>query len=100
LQVLERELILCYGWDWLKYRATHRILEQNADGSRIQAQILFEGLDGSLHICEAEIIQDDSATSYLKGSCHALQEAKFIKYAIKSLRIYPHSELGALLIEV
>ncbi|NJO40974.1 MAG: sucrase ferredoxin [Cyanobacteria bacterium CRU_2_1] len=90
LQVLERELILRYGWNWFNYGIRHKIIEQNADKSVIQAEITFEISEGDLYTGQAELIKDSDQTLVLKGSCNAKQSSEFIKYAVVSFNLYAH----------
>lgn len=89
LQVLERELMLRYGWDWFKYKITHTILEQREHKDWIHAELSFEQPDGTIYTYRAELIQDEDKTLYLKGSCQAAKAAKFVKYAVA--HFYLHS---------
>jgi hypothetical protein len=89
LQVLERELMLRYGWDWFNYKIAHTILEQSENQDRIRAELSFEHPDGSICTYEAELVQDNGKTICLKGSCSAAKEVKFVKYAVDKL--YLHS---------
>ncbi len=86
IQILERELIFRYGWDWFSYKVTGKIIE-HLDNHCIQAEIAFEKPDGSLYIYQANIVKDDAKTLKIKGSCTAKQESVFIKYSVVSLRL-------------
>lgn len=85
LQVLERELILRYGWDWFNYKVAHKIINQNSDKSVIQAELTFEKEDGSVHHYQAKLVKDESKTLQLKGSCCNTKESEFVKYSVESL---------------
>ncbi len=85
IQVLERELILRYGWDWFNYKVTGKILEQNSDESEIQAELTFEKPDGSIYTCRADLVKNENKTLLLKGSCGAKRESEFIKYSVENL---------------
>ena len=85
LQVLERELMLRYGWDWFNYKITHTILKQSENRDWIHVELAFEQPDGNVYTYQAKLIQDHCKTLCLKGSCSATKEAKFIKYAVDEL---------------
>jgi len=87
IQVLERELILRYGWDWFTYKVAHRIIDQNSDNSVIKAEVTFEKPDSSIHTYRAELVKDESKTLQLKGSCGATKESEFIKYSVENLQL-------------
>jgi hypothetical protein len=88
LQVLERELMLHYGWEWFTYKISHTILGQSETLDWIHAELCFEHLDGSIYRYQAELVQDDRKTLCLKGSCSAAKEATFIKYAVTNLHLH------------
>ncbi|MEA5572605.1 sucrase ferredoxin [Calothrix sp. UHCC 0171] len=85
IQVLERELILRYGWDWFKYKVTGRIVEQSQDKGNILAEITFEKPDGCTYCHRAHLVRDDAKTVELKSSCGATKESVFTKYSVTSL---------------
>lgn len=87
LQVLERELILCKGWDWFNYKVAGRIIEPSLDKDTIQAELTVEKPDCSLYTYLASLIKYDTKNLQIKGSCHAKQEAVFTKYAVASLSL-------------
>ena len=82
IQILERELILCFGWDWFSYKAAGRIVEQSVDKSNVLAELTFEKSDGSVYIYQAELVKDDSKTQKLKASCGAKSDTVLVKYAV------------------
>ncbi len=85
LQVLEKELILCNGWDWFKNKVTGKILEQSLDNKTILGELSFEQPSGSLYTYQAKLIKDETKTQQLKSSCNATRELVVTKYAIGSL---------------
>jgi hypothetical protein len=88
LQVLERKLMLDYGWDWFSYKIMHTILEQRENNDWIRAELAFELPDGTIYTYRAELIQDDCKTLCLKGSCSATKAATFVKYAVDKLDLH------------
>ena len=87
IQVLEREMILRYGWDWFNYKVAGQIIEQSADKSLIKGEISFEKPDGSGYSYQADLIKDEIKTLQLKGSCGAGKESTFLKYSVENLRL-------------
>jgi hypothetical protein len=87
IQVLEREMIRRYGWDWFKYKVAGKILDQSADKSIIKGEISFEKPDGSAYSYEAELVKDEDKTLQLKGSCGAAKASTFLKYSVENLRV-------------
>lgn len=85
VQVLERELIYRYGWDWFDYKVAGRIIEQSLDQRNILAELTFEKPDGSIYCHRAQLVLDNQKTIELKSSCGATKESKFAKYAITSV---------------
>jgi hypothetical protein len=85
IQVLERELILCHGWDWYNYKVTSRIIEQSVDNNTILAELTHEKPDGSLYSHYAKLVQNESKTLQLKSSCNATHLSVFAKYDIANL---------------
>ncbi len=85
IQVLERELIFRYGWDWFNYKVAGRIVEQSQDKGNILAEITFEKSDGSIYCHQAQLVKDDAKTVELKSSCGATKESVFAKYTVTSL---------------
>ncbi|NEU74956.1 sucrase ferredoxin [Hassallia byssoidea VB512170] len=86
MQVLERELILRYGWDWFDYKVAGKIIKQSLDNCTIEAEITFEKPSG-LYTYQARLVKDESKTKELKGSCNATKESVFAKYAVTSLNL-------------
>ena len=89
LQVLERELMGKFGWEWFSYKITHQIKQQCPDKSWFQAEIKMQKPDNSQQTYSAEIIRDDQKTVYLKGSCQAKKAFLFVKYYVDNLQLVP-----------
>lgn len=85
IQVLERELILYYGWDWFNYKVAGRIIEQSLDNNVIYAELTFAKPDNLLYTYQAELIKDEIKTLSLRGSCSVMHESEFVKYLVKNL---------------
>ncbi|HBB32995.1 MAG TPA: sucrase ferredoxin [Cyanobacteria bacterium UBA8803] len=92
VQILERELMLRYGWDWLNYRVAGRILAANSANNGFCAEVTFQKPDGSLYSYQAELIKDESKTLNLKGSCNAMKVSEFVKYSVENLNLCHYTE--------
>lgn len=92
IQVMERELILQYGWDWFNYKVAGKIVESNSETKAIQAEITLEKPNSDRYVYRAELVEDEIKTIQLRGSCNSLKESKFVKYSVENLRICFDSE--------
>lgn len=87
VQVLEKELMLVYGWDWFKYKVEAEILEEHWDGCAFQAKLSFEKLDESLQTFKAKLVKDDFKSINLQATCNATQKVTCIKYSLATLTL-------------
>ena len=87
IQVLERELILHYGWDWFNYKVVGRTIEQSLDKNTTQAELTFQKPDGSLYTYQGKIIKYDTKNMQIQASCSTKKESVFVKYAVTSLTL-------------
>ncbi|RUT08605.1 hypothetical protein DSM106972_017730 [Dulcicalothrix desertica PCC 7102] len=85
IQVLERDLILRYGWDWFSYKVAGRIVDSSEDNSNIIAELTFEKPDGSIYCHQAQLFKDAKKTVELKGSCGATKKSVFTKYTVTNV---------------
>jgi hypothetical protein len=88
LQILERQLMSDYGWNWFGYRIMHKILEQSDTKAWIRTELSFELPNGTIYTYQAELIQDDCRTICLKGSCSAAKASTFVKYAVDKIALH------------
>jgi hypothetical protein len=87
IQVLERDLFMQQGWEWLRCQVSYRMLEQRQDQAYLKVEMTCETPSGSVNVYRAEIVKDDCRTMCVKGSCGAAKESKFVKYAVASLEL-------------
>ncbi|NJM17510.1 MAG: sucrase ferredoxin [Richelia sp. RM2_1_2] len=85
IQIVERELILRYGWDWFNYKAAGRIIEQSLDKSSVLAELTFEKPDASVYVYQAKLVKDHSKTQALKTSCNAKHDTVLVRYAVANM---------------
>ncbi|MDM9583633.1 sucrase ferredoxin [Nostoc sp. GT001] len=64
-QVLEREMILIYGWQWLSYKVDYQIIQQTENGEFNRIKLNFLKPDGSLGSVKADVLVDKAKTLYL-----------------------------------
>lgn len=88
-QILEKELILKYGWDWFNYKVSSQIIEQNEDESFNQVEINFETPNGALGSYRAEIVEDKNKTIHLKGECDGTESYKITQFGVKNMVSIP-----------
>jgi hypothetical protein len=85
MQILEKELIIRHGWDWLNYKVAGKILEQSLDNHTMLAELTFENSSGELYAYQAKLVKDATKTIEVKSSCNAQNASIVTKYAIVSL---------------
>ncbi|MEO1429550.1 MAG: sucrase ferredoxin [Cyanobacteria bacterium J06633_8] len=85
IQIVERELILRYGWDWFDYKAAGRIVEENWDKSNVFAELTLEKPDGSVYTYLAKLVKNNNKTITLKASCNATHDSVFVKYDVANM---------------
>ncbi len=91
VQVLERELIMLYGWDWFNYKVASTIIDLDTKNDAFLAEITFEKADGT-YSYRADLVKDEIKTVRLKGSCGAQKESEFVKYSVENLHFYSKNE--------
>ncbi|HEY9611526.1 sucrase ferredoxin, partial [Allocoleopsis sp.] len=92
LQIMERELILSYGWDWFNYKVAGRMLEPNSDNNVSQGEITLEKPDGSIYTYQAEIRRNQRQILQIAGSCNTLKESNIVNYSLKDLNLCIYDE--------
>jgi hypothetical protein len=86
-QVLEQELWLQYGWDWLSFKVAGRVLHHNEDESFNQVEVLFETPTGDKGGYQAEIRVDCDRRFFLKGSCNSPESVEMYPYVLTQLSL-------------
>ncbi|MBE9079292.1 sucrase ferredoxin [Romeria aff. gracilis LEGE 07310] len=80
LQVLERQLMLDYGWVWFEQQVDYAILELG-DG-HLSVKLSVQSPAGTLKTYCAEIAPDPEQACQLKTSCNADQASEVVKYGV------------------
>lgn len=91
IQVLERELIMLYGWDWFNYKVSGQMISSDIKHDAFSAEITFEKADGT-YTYRADLVKDETKTVQLKGSCGAKKESEFVKYSVENLHFHSKKE--------
>ena len=87
LQVLERSLLLRFGWDWMKTGISYKMTllnEADPDTGKL-VQIKFQLPDQLLTICQAQIVPDLDKCVTLRASCNTEKESTYTKYRVQNL---------------
>ncbi len=84
-QVLEKQLLLTHGWDWLNYEVTARVLSHNDEESFNQVELACKLPEDELQTYRADVVADESGTVQLKGSCTSEKFSNITPYRIHNL---------------
>jgi hypothetical protein len=84
-QLVEKELLLKHGWDWLDYQMTASVLAQDEEETFNQVELICETPAGDRQIYRAEVVADAGNAVYLKGSCTSEKESEVVPYFVQNL---------------
>lgn len=95
LQVLERQLLLNHGWQWLTYKAAYKLLASDASDrpsdEQIQAELFVRAPNVSeVTLYRASIIRDAAKTYGTKASCSDTSPSTFVKYTVVACSVSTH----------
>ncbi|HYW19659.1 MAG TPA: sucrase ferredoxin [Nodularia sp. (in: cyanobacteria)] len=85
VQILERELMLKYGWDWFKYKVQGHVIEENEDETFNKVQITFTTPDGMVNHYKCNVIEDESKTLIFRGQCGHNELGNFPQFVITEI---------------
>ncbi|WP_066383194.1 sucrase ferredoxin [Anabaena sp. CA = ATCC 33047] len=85
VQILERELMLKYGWDWFNYQVKGCVIEQNEDETFNQVEITFITPDDLVNHYRCNVIEDESKTLFFRSQCGQDELIKFSQFSITDL---------------
>lgn len=85
-QVLEKQLLLTHGWDWLNYAVTAQVLEQDADETFNRVELTYETPTHKRQTYRAEVVADESRKVQVKGSCASEKSSTVVPYSVKNSR--------------
>ena len=84
-QVLEKEFLLRYGWEWLTYSVTAQVLEHDVEETFNRVELRYTTCTGNRHLYHADVIANLDKTVYLKGSCNSEKASEVTPYDVKNL---------------
>ncbi|MEA5617111.1 sucrase ferredoxin [Cronbergia sp. UHCC 0137] len=86
-QVLEREMIFRYGWEWFKYKVACRVINQSDNEEFSRIELSFINPDSNLMSVEADVVIDDSKTLNLIGHCGGEKAELVSQFRVENLSI-------------
>lgn len=86
-QVLEREMILIYGWEWFNYKVTAQIIEQSNNEHFARIELSFLKSDGSGGCIVGDVVVDESKECYLISYCDGTEKELVPQFCVKNLLI-------------
>ncbi|RUT07369.1 hypothetical protein DSM106972_026300 [Dulcicalothrix desertica PCC 7102] len=88
VQVLEREMMMRYGWEWFNYKAEFQILHHSELDESNCVKLYFHKTDGSGAFVQADIVIDKSKSVNLISYCDG-KEAEYIpQFSVNNLAIF------------
>ncbi len=96
LQVLEQQLLLNHGWQWLTYEAAYKVLASDTGNDlsdeQVQAELFVRAPNASeVTLYRAKIIRNAAQTYCTKASCGDTSPSTFVKYAVATCSASTHS---------
>jgi hypothetical protein len=85
VQILERELMLKYNWDWFNYQVQGHVIDQNEDETFSQVEITFTKPDGKVNTYRCNVIDDPTKSISFRGECGTNELVTFSQYTITEL---------------
>jgi hypothetical protein len=86
-QVLEKQLLLTHGWDWLTYSVMAQVLEHDDDEIYNRVELTYQTPAGTQQTYHAEIIADEGRTVHIKGSCTSEKFSTVMPYVVRHLTL-------------
>ncbi len=94
LQVLERQLFLSHGWQWLTYEVACNLLASDTGdrpSDELQAELFVRAPNVSgVTLYRASIIRDAAKTYGTKASCRDTSPSTFVKYTVTAYSVSTH----------
>jgi len=85
VQALERELMMRHGWDWFDCRVSYQILYQGEDKKFTQVKMVCQTPSGLTEYYQADVIEDEAKTLYLKGECGNAELVRHGQFTVQNL---------------
>jgi len=91
VQIVERELWMEMGWDWLSYPRTGQVMQQDdADPPRwAEVRLEFQSSNGKTGACDARVALTSEITTAFKSDQHLALET-VPQYQVKHLELKSH----------
>ena len=86
-QVLEKQLLLTHGWDWLNYSVTATVLNHNDEESFNQVELTCKLPGDEQQTYQADVVADESSTVQLRDSCASEIFSSVTPYLIHNLTV-------------
>jgi hypothetical protein len=84
-QVLEQQLLLSHGWEWLSYPVSAQVLEADEEEVFNRVALTYQPAGGEPRTYEADVVADESHSVQLKSSCASEKLTSFIPYQVLNL---------------
>jgi hypothetical protein len=81
-QVLDRELLVRYGWDWLNAERTARVEAEGEGCARVTLDFFWKGQAG-----RATALVRDGVPLHLPGSSHKADLGRMRQYVVEEVRV-------------
>ncbi|WP_041740509.1 sucrase ferredoxin [Calothrix sp. PCC 6303] len=85
VQILERELILKYDWEWFSYQVKGQVIQKNEDETSSIVEISLEISNGIVETYRCNIIEDESKNIFSRGECSNREIEKVLQFKINEL---------------
>lgn len=85
VQVLEREMIFKYGWDWFDYQLNSQLIKQKINNNLVRVQLSFQKPNCEVETVQADILENEAKAVYLIGDCGDTELEKIPQYSITKL---------------
>jgi len=87
-QVLEREMMLMYGWEWFNYKVAAQIIEKSDDEYFQRVELSFIKPDECSGRVQADVIVDESQTRSLVSYCDGTEKELVPQFCVKNILTY------------
>jgi hypothetical protein len=87
-QVLEREMMLMYGWEWFNYSIVGHVVEQSNHGNFYRVELNLKKPNGSSIRVIADVVADENKTCYLISYCDGTEKESAPQFCVKNMLVY------------
>jgi hypothetical protein len=93
-QVLEKQLLLTHGWDWLDYAISAQVLAHDEEETFNRVELVYQTPAGESQTVQADVVADAARTVYLKGSCASDKVSAITPYRLENVVQYRGERVG------